>query len=231
MPCLVALAGVLCGGGVVGIPIYLGTMSITGPLNCLLAGPVTGCLTPLYSGPALAMGCVGGELSGILSCLMGPCGPLVPVVAGAGGGVAGCVGSTLGCMVTCPLNFFTSCCGPCCPCSPCIGLGYALVNVPITTLGGILTGVMGGCSGPLLGLVGGIGSSELCGFLPAEAGIPGLLSGSAVGALTAIPRAGLVIAASTVGGPIGIVLATIAQACVGLVCGIGEGFGLGFCAL
>jgi len=91
--------------------------------------------------------------------LMGPCGPCAPVVAGGGGGIAGCLSSTVGCVFTCPLNCVTSCCGPWCPCSPCIGLGYALINIPITTAGGILTGVMGG-SGPLSGLVAVMGAVE-----------------------------------------------------------------------
>jgi len=170
MTCLGALAGVL-GGWSVGIPIYLGTMSITGPLNCLLAGPGTGCLTPLYSIFALIMGCVGGEASGILSCLMGPWGPLAPFVAGPLGGIVGCLSSTLGLVWACPLNCFTSLCGPLCLCSPCIGLGYALVNIPITTVGGILTGLMGGSGplgsflgglGPLLGLGGCVGMAGVC---------------------------------------------------------------------
>ena len=236
-----ALAGVLCGWSV-GIPMYLWTMLTISPLNCLL-GPVTCCLIPIYGIPALLMSCAGGELAGILSWVMPlPCKPLVPVVAGLLGGIVGCFESSIvGCFWAWPLSCGASFCGPCLLCSPCIGVAYTLVDIPITVVGGTLTGLMGG-SGPLLGLVGGIGSivlslpcapviSELCGFLPAEAGIPGFLSGSAVGALTAIPRAGLVIAASTVGGPIGIVLATIAQACVGLGCGICEGFDLGFCAL
>ena len=181
MSCLGALAGVL-GGWSVGIPIYLGTMSITGPLNCLLAGPVTGCLTPLYSSLALAMGCVGGELSGILSCLMGPCGPLAPAVAGSLGGIVGCVSSTLGCSVTCPLDCLTSFCGPWFLCSPCIGLGYALINIPITTMGGMLTGLMGS-SGPLLGLGG-------CTTMA------GVLGASITGVVATIPCVGASIAAS-----------------------------------
>ena len=169
MTCLGALLGVL-GGWSVGIPVYLGTMSITGPLNCLLGcSYCCGLLTPCASFLALLMGGVGGGLAGISGLI---CGPLAPAIAGPLGGMVGLGGSAICCIPLSISNCITSCIpyAFCCGANVPIGMCYALVNIPITTCGGMLAGCCGG-SGPCLGLA----FFDEPAFLCALGGVPGAI--------------------------------------------------------
>jgi hypothetical protein len=93
------------------------------------------------------------------------------------------------------------------PLGLCGGLCASMVEVPLVCCTGAI--------GPTLGV------EQLC--YGAESNIPGLCTGGSLAVLTDIPRAGLDACMSCIGGPIGVTIGTVHEACVSLCAGICHG--------